>query len=88
MIGEDSQEVSDQVSKGNIAKQYFTNLFTSMTEETQPVLEHVQNNITEVHNDILLRLYTISEFKKALFSMHSDKALGPNGINPAFFKNF
>jgi len=37
---------------------------------------------------MLLAAFNISEFKKALFSMHSDKAPGPDGLNPAFFKRF
>lgn len=29
-----------------------------------------------------------NEFKEALFQMYSDKALGPNGLNPVFYRRF
>lgn len=36
----------------------------------------------------LLAPFQVSEYKNALVSMHSDKAPGPAGLNPVFFKIF
>ena len=34
----------------------------------------------------LLAPIKVSEVCEAIFSMHSDKAPGPNGLNPTFFQ--
>lgn len=36
----------------------------------------------------LLRPLEFEEFKSSLFGMHNDKAPGPGGLNPSFFKRF
>lgn len=51
-------------------------------------LEHITPRVTDVDNGMLLAQFNISEFKKVVFSMHSDKAPGPNGLNPAFYKRY
>jgi hypothetical protein len=39
-------------------------------------LEHINPRLTDDNNNMLLAQFNIGEFKKALFSMHSDKAPG------------
>ena len=44
--------------------------------------------MTEEHNQFLLRSFQIQEVEEAIFSMHPDKAPGPDGMNPAFFQTY
>jgi len=71
-----------------VAQQYFSQLFTNDTNVVNPTVEYIDQRVTEEDNGKLLAPFNISEFKKALFSMHSDKAPGPDGLNPAFYKKF
>jgi len=54
----------------------------------QHILDMVSPRITHQENDMLMALFTLEEFRKALFQMHSDRAPGPDGLNPAFYKRF
>jgi len=47
-------------------------------------LDYVKDVVTTEDN----ATFQVSEFKNALFSMYSDKALGPDGQNPTFLKDF
>nr|KYP34809.1 Transposon TX1 uncharacterized [Cajanus cajan] len=49
---------------------------------------HISPKITAADNDSLLQPFCSSEFKRALFAMHSDKSRGPGGLNPGFYKRF
>ncbi|MCI25873.1 hypothetical protein A2U01_0047064, partial [Trifolium medium] len=40
---------------------------------------------SEEDNHNLTKEFMFEEFKEAVFSMHSDKAPGPDGMNPAFY---
>lgn len=50
------------------------------------MLECVPRTITDVHKNILLEPVSDSEVKQAIFSMHPDKAPGPDGMTPAFYQ--
>ncbi len=52
------------------------------------IIDAVQPQITEEHNRFLLSPFTVEEVKNALFSMHPDKSLGPDDMNPAFYQKF
>ncbi|MCH84659.1 endonuclease/exonuclease/phosphatase family protein, partial [Trifolium medium] len=71
-----------------VVKDYFVTLFSSTHREMHPMLNHITPSITYEDNTKLTAPFQIHEFKKALFSMHSDKAPGPDGLNPAFYKRF
>lgn len=46
----------------------------------------VGRKLNKEDNNLLLTPFTIYEFKKAVFEMHPDKALGPDCLNPAFYR--
>jgi len=71
-----------------VAKNYLSKLFTSEAQIVNTTLEHITPRVTDVDNGMLLAQFNISEFKKVVFTMHSDKAPGPDGLNPAFYKRF
>jgi hypothetical protein len=80
--------VHDQSGICNIAKEYFDNLFQQGDNDDEEVTSLMGGRVTNEDNQSLTRDFHIEEFKDALFSMHSDKAPGPDGLNPAFYKRF
>ena len=48
----------------------------------------VARKVTDEQNQFLLRPFEALEVKDAIFSMHPDKAPGPDGMNPAFFQAY
>lgn len=78
--------VDDQAGMEDITKNYFESLFQPMQGEYDHVVEHVTVRVDEADNAKLIAPFTISEFRKAHSQMHSDKAPGPDGLNPAFYK--
>jgi hypothetical protein len=72
----------------NVALDYFANLFTQSTSDNEEVTSLLSGRVTADDNESLTKDFLIDEFKDALFSMHSDKAPGPDGLNPAFYKRF
>ncbi|XP_055809510.1 uncharacterized protein LOC129879800 [Solanum dulcamara] len=52
------------------------------------ILDKIEGKITTAHNASLNQLFTIDEVKEAVFSMHPDKAPGPDGLNPCFYQSF
>ncbi|MCI19683.1 endonuclease/exonuclease/phosphatase family protein, partial [Trifolium medium] len=71
-----------------IAKEYFADLFQQALNEDDEVTDLMKDRVTEEDNQNLTTEFKMEEFKKAVFSMHSDKAPGPDGLNLAFFKRF
>jgi hypothetical protein len=68
---------------------YFTNLFTSEVQATDPaVLEKIQPRITDAMNERLLAPFTAEDVKKAAFSIGDLKAPGPDGLHAIFYKKF
>ena len=56
--------------------------------EGDQILNIIQRKVTEEHNQHLLRPFEMQEVKDAVFSMHPDKSLGPDGMNPNFFQTY
>ena len=44
--------------------------------------------MTDEQNEFLTKPFEVHEIKEAIFSMHPDKALGPDEMNPCFFQQF
>jgi hypothetical protein len=80
--------INDQNGMCNIAKDYFDQLFKQGLHDEEVVTNLMQGRVTLEDNQRLTNDFVIEEFKEALFSMHSDKAPEPDGLNPAFYKRF
>lgn len=65
----------------------FVDLFQIKQGEYEDVLRHVQARIFQEDSE-MLKPVEIEEFKQALFQMHSDKALGPDGLNQLSLSGF
>ncbi|KAM6547399.1 hypothetical protein CsatB_019075 [Cannabis sativa] len=67
---------------------YFQNLFTSSASQFSPVIDVIPSTITLAHNQQLLDPVTEEEVRRALFHMHPDKSLDPDGMTPGFFQKY
>jgi hypothetical protein len=69
--------------------QYFTNLFSSKVQATDPaLLEKIQPKISQAMNEKLVAPYSPEDVKKAIFSIGDLKAPGPDGLDAIFYKKF
>jgi hypothetical protein len=68
---------------------YFSNLFSSEVQATDPVLlEKIHPRVTVEMNEKLKVPYSTEEVKKAAFSIGDFKASGPDRIHVVFYKRF
>lgn len=63
-------------------------IFQSNIGDMEPVLECIQNRVSQEQNTRLLRRVSYEEVKIAIFSMNPDKSPGPDGFNPGFYQTF
>ena len=67
---------------------YFTSLFLATNIDYSKVINCVTRLITENQNSDKLAAVQFKEVKAALFSMHPDKSLGPDGMSPGFYQKY
>lgn len=66
---------------------YFQSIFTSSTQSCPDIVSHViKPSISQAQNNRLISIPTGDEIKEALFSIHPDKAPGPDGFSASFFQ--
>lgn len=85
---EDSEGVAvyqeDQIS--SVIVQYFQSLFTAMEGQIEETVNlALSPMVTTEENEVLIKLPTPLEIKEAVFSIHADKAPGPDGFLASFF---
>ncbi|XP_048613347.1 uncharacterized protein LOC125587196 [Brassica napus] len=81
--------VEDEEGLVAIATSYFRQIFeSSITEDIEEALSEVPTTITGSMNDSLTTHVSEWEVKLALFSMHPDKASGPDGMTALFYQKF
>ena len=67
---------------------YFTEIFTSSNRDcTSTVNQALTQKITPEMNEQLIKLPTAAEIKAEMFSIHPDKAHGPDGFSASFFQS-
>ncbi|KAG7599040.1 Reverse transcriptase domain [Arabidopsis suecica] len=87
LLNNDGMWVDKEVGIEHLAVDYFKDLFTtSDPQEFHSVLQDVPNMISEDMNQKLTREISPEEVKKALFSLHPDKAPGPDGMTAFFYQ--
>ena len=74
----------DKISKAIV--NYFQTLFTTGHGDSREIVEEaLQPIISDPENEQLISPPTSQEIKDAVFSIHSDKAPGPDGFSASFF---
>lgn len=82
-VGEALHEEEQIIS---VIADYFQNIYTSERgERTSTVAEALQPRISAEVNASLIIYPAPEEIKHACFSIHADKAPGPNGFSASFF---
>lgn len=77
----------DQINKEAIS--FYSDIFVDKFDELMidlNMLDVIPISILEAQNAMLMEEVCIREFKKALFDMGGDKALGPDGFPTIFFQ--
>lgn len=72
----------------SLCRSFFRDLFTSSNpnrEDIASVLENVRPRVTEESKANLDRLFSTVEVRNALWQVHPNKSLGPDGFSPFFF---
>lgn len=88
-LDEHEQWCTLDVDIAKLAENYFQNLFTTSNQTSlESILDSVDKVVHPDMNCTLLQPYTPKEVRTALFSMHSSKSPGPNGMSPFFFQKF
>ena len=75
--------------KGEVAVQFFTDLFkSSVPPDLMNLLGHFHPRVSSTMNADLCRLVSIAEIREAAFSISGDNAPGPDGLTGFFFQQF
>lgn len=72
----------------DVMLEYFNELFSAGSTNCESIIECVSRCVTDEHNEILLKGIEKNEVKSAVFSMHPDKAPGPDGMSARFYQRY
>lgn len=69
--------------------EYYSSIFTAQMSESSPVVqESISPKVTLEMNQTLIAPTSALEIKETLFSIHPDKAPGPDGCSASFYQTF
>ena len=89
LLDENENIIEDEEGLVAIATSYFRQIFESSNpEEIEKALAQVPTTITGAMNDDLIAPVSEWEVKLAFFSMHLEKAPGPDGMTALFYQKF
>ena len=85
----DGNSVYREGEIGQVIVKYFGTLFTSLTRERSEIEAIVNKALSPVisanENEKLILIPSPTEIRDAVFSLHADKAPGPDGFSAGFF---
>lgn len=67
---------------------YFSQLFAASSLNSRLSERKSVKQVSEIENLRLIEKVIVEEVKKAVFSMHPNKASRPDGLNLTFFQSF
>ncbi|CAA7048221.1 unnamed protein product [Microthlaspi erraticum] len=83
---EKGNAVYDEVNIERVITHYFTEMFTSQTgDRAETVKQSISRKISDETNTKLISIPSPKEIRAAIFSIHPDKAPGPDGFSASFF---
>lgn len=78
-----------EASKGQVAVQYFKDLFkSSNSEDYRLLLRDLNPRVTERMNHLITKYVSPEDVKEVVFSIKSDSAPGADGMSGFFFKSY
>jgi hypothetical protein len=84
---DDGDWVEGSESLKPLVFQYFSNLFASEVQDTDPAfLDKITPKVTNLMNKGLIAPFSTEEVKKATLSIGDFKAPGPDGLHAVFYK--
>ncbi|XP_060968817.1 uncharacterized protein LOC115701983 [Cannabis sativa] len=84
LFNEDHIWCTSNEAIGDITKNYYSALFTSImptNESIEELLQAVEQVVTDDMNETLTKTFTLEEVQRAVFSMPADKSPGPDGMS-------
>ncbi|XP_010480531.1 PREDICTED: uncharacterized protein LOC104759285 [Camelina sativa] len=89
LIDKHGNEVFEEGSKGNVAVEYFMDMFSSSNPEGfEELLDGMSTRVTEGMNRALTAPISAAEIKRAAFKVQGDSAPGADGWTGIFFKRY
>lgn len=86
LCNESGERVDWEIGLKDLMTDYFTNLFCASDSDYRAIADCITPAVSETHNHELKAPILDKEVHEALFSMHSDKASGLDGMSPVFFQ--
>lgn len=84
----DGKLVYEEDEIASVVSAYFSDIFTTSANDcTETVQSALEGKITETQNEMLTEIPSSEEIRKAMFSIHPDKAPGPDGFSACFFQS-
>ena len=84
---EEGNPVYREEQIAQVIVRYFQNLFTSSPGERKEIVElALQPKVSAEENERLISIPNAEEIKAATYSIHADKAPGPDGFSSGFFQ--
>lgn len=72
-----------------VIESYYQEMYTSSTtiaNKEATIRQALQPMVSEEENETLIAIPSAAEIREALFSIHPDKAPGPDGFSSAFYQ--
>lgn len=88
LVNEGQVEVRDQIGLCEVAKEYFSKLFSLKEGNCEPVLSLIHQRISRADNEKLMALIKKEELYEALIQMHSNKSQGLVDLVLLFINDF
>lgn len=85
---EDNQWVVKGEGLQELMIRYFEQVYSESNSDKDTAVGTISSRISLEKNELLLLPFSPKEIKSAIFSMHSDKLLGIDGLNPGFYRHF
>ncbi|CAA7014405.1 unnamed protein product [Microthlaspi erraticum] len=83
---DEGKTVFEEAKIAEVNTKYFEKMFTSQAGvRAETVNKSIKPSISEETNIRLIQIPSAQEVRAAIFSIHPDKALGPNGFSASFF---
>lgn len=89
LIDENGVVQRSEASKGVVASDYFSKLFTSTNpDDFEQIFVGFRPTVTREMNEALIGRVSKDEIRYAIFSIKTTKALGPDGMTRVFFQEY